>query len=135
MSSRASSNRCCAHTCRLLLADDNEEFLEPFRLLLEGNGCQVQRARAGSEVLRLAVQQQFDALVLDIRLPDLSGYTVASQLRMLPAYARVPIIGLTGWQAPGGETFARQAGFDHFLLKPVDFEQLERILAGVCRVE
>jgi two-component system CheB/CheR fusion protein len=129
------SNKCCGTKCTLLIADDNEEFLVPLQLLLEANGCTVIGARSGSEVLALAAKLNFDALILDIRLSDLSGFTVVGRLRMLPAFARVPIIGLTGWHSPS-ETFALEAGFDYFFLKPVNFDQLKRILnERVCRAD
>jgi CheY-like chemotaxis protein len=123
-----SSIRCRNSKCQLLIADDNEEFLAPLQMLLEANGCAVRRARSGTEVLKLAESHTFDALILDIRFPDLSGYTVVRQLRMRPAYVRVPIIGLTGWDSPGGEAFAVAEGFDYFFLKPIDFDRIERIL-------
>jgi CheY-like chemotaxis protein len=123
-----SSIRCRSSKCEVLIADDNEEFLAPLQLLLEANGCAVQRARSGNEVLKMAETHTFDALILDIRFPDLSGYTVVRQLRMRPAYVRAPIIGLTGWDSPGGVAFAVAEGFDYFFLKPVDFDRIEHIL-------
>src|ERR1700761_8910504 len=120
---------------KLLIADDDEECLFPLQVLLGANGCSVDQAHSASQVLSLTSKQRYDALILDIRFRDLSGYTIVRQLRMKPAYSRVLIIGLTGWDSPDDEQLAREAGFDHFFLKPVDFDRLAEILdKKVCRI-
>jgi CheY-like chemotaxis protein len=71
-------------------------------------------------------------VILDIGLPGMNGYQVARQIReMLPA-AR--LIALTGWAAEDNSTRAQEAGFDHYLVKPVQLAELEKLLANPgCR--
>jgi CheY-like chemotaxis protein len=117
-----------------LVADDDDEFAASFQILLEGIGCTVTRVASAYDALKLAKTRSFDGVILDIRLPDLSGYTIARQLRMLPAYSRALIIGISGWHPVDGTDSALHAGFDYFFLKPLDFEDLEQILSkDVCQ--
>jgi two-component system CheB/CheR fusion protein len=128
----ASSKKSCSR-CRVLLVDDHEEFALSLQALLVGNGCEVHMARSGRRALQLAASSRFDAVILDIRLPDLSGYTLVRELRMKPAYSQALIMGLTGWRPEGAPPVPVESGFDHFLLKPVDFEAVEGIFeATVC---
>jgi two-component system CheB/CheR fusion protein len=70
-----------------------------------------------------------EVVVLDIGLPDVSGYDVARQLReILPD---VTLIALSGWLPEGNIEQVRQAGFDHYLVKPVQFGELNKLLSNV----
>ena len=71
-----------------------------------------------------------DIALLDITLPDMSGYELAQRLRLEPALPRLVLIALTGWSGPEHEAKAREAGFDHHMVKPVDFTKLQRLLDG-----
>jgi CheY-like chemotaxis protein len=66
--------------------------------------------------------------VLDLGLPDLSGYDVARLLRQDPALGRIELIALTGWGQEEHRKRALEAGFDHHVTKPVDLDQLAGLL-------
>ena len=69
-------------------------------------------------------------VLLDIGLPDLNGFEVAKQLRALPKTREANLIALTGYGNPENIGLAQSAGFNHQLLKPVDFEKLSILLAS-----
>jgi CheY-like chemotaxis protein len=118
---------------KILIADDSEDFLVPFQILLEALGYQVYSARSGSEVISLTQMHLFDALILSTGPGELNGCELANYLRSKSELAGVLLVALTGWGQPGIETAAMAAGFDHFFLKPVDFAKLERVLREAFR--
>jgi PAS domain S-box-containing protein len=115
---------------RVLIADDNRDAAVSLSMLLELSGHEVRVAHLGQTALSLAQTFRPDAAVLDIGMPDLSGYEIAQALRQ-EAWARdLQLIALTGWGQDDDRRRALEAGFDHHLTKPVDPEQLESLIAG-----
>ena len=80
------------HRPRLLLIDDSREFIDAAAALLEPEGEIVGRAHGGEEGLRLAAALNPDAVVLDVSMPDISGFEVASRLRQLNNRARIVML-------------------------------------------
>lgn len=109
---------------RVLIADDNHDAAESLSMLLRLAGHEVQVAHLGRTALALARECRPDTAVLDIGMPDLSGYEVAQQLRREPWAAQLRLIALTGWGQDNDRRLAIEAGFDHHLIKPVDPDQL-----------
>ena len=103
---------------RILLVDDQPDQVEMYHLALEHAGFAVADAETGGEAIARAKQLRPDAIVLDVRLPDMSGWDVCNELRKDPMTARIPVIILTAAASP---TLARQAaehGCAAHLLKP-----------------
>lgn len=119
------SSRCK----KLLVVDDNETNQAFIRILLQHKAVDFQAALTGSEVLQLCQQQQFDLILLDISLPDISGIEVAKQLRRLPAYQKTPILAFTAHALPAEIAEFKLAGMDDILLKPLDPAKFETLLA------
>jgi CheY-like chemotaxis protein len=69
-------------------------------------------------------------MLLDIGLPEMNGYEVASRVRSLSGLERVRLIALTGYGHAGDQARGRAAGFDDHLMKPVEWQALKRALAG-----
>lgn len=113
----------------LLVVDDNETNQAFIRVLLQQKSVCLQAAFTGQEVLQLCQRQQFDMILLDIRLPDLSGTEVARQLRQLPAYRHTPILAFTAHALPAEIAEFKQAGMNDILLKPLDPCKFETLLA------
>lgn len=106
-------------TSRILLAEDNERLVALLRQVLVGQGYQVSTARSGTEALSLLGGEQPDLLVLDLRLPELSGVDVLRKVRATPRWQALPVVVMTGQFK--GERFAaaaRQLGVRHYLEKP-----------------
>ncbi|HEY0249947.1 MAG TPA: response regulator [Kofleriaceae bacterium] len=114
----------------VLVVDDNRDAAELLGMLLEQRGYQVRLAEDGPSALRETDRHAPDVIVLDIGLPGMSGYDVAKTMRA--GGLRATLIALTGWGAQHDRDEARAAGFDHHLVKPVDFAKLAKILAELA---
>ncbi len=113
----------------LLVVDDNETNQAFVRVLLQHKAVNLQSALSGNEVMLRCQQQQFDLILLDISLPDISGIEVARQLRALPAYQKTPILAFTAHALPAEIAEFKRAGMDDILLKPLDPVKFETLLA------
>ncbi|MGX4640153.1 PAS domain S-box protein [Massilia sp. SYSU DXS3249] len=116
---------------RILVADDNHDAAELLAQLLLSQGHAVRTVHDGSAALLAAEAQAPDLALLDIGMPGMTGYEVAIAMRRLPALRHTVLAAVTGWGAQHDRERAREAGFDHHLTKPVDFQRLERLLAEV----
>ncbi|HZP89094.1 MAG TPA: response regulator [Burkholderiales bacterium] len=116
---------------RVLLADDNKDAVESMAMLLELSGHDVHRAYSGPEALEIAARIHPEVIVLDIGMPGMDGYEVAKYVRQEPWAAGAKLIALTGWGQEDDKRQARAAGFDHYLVKPVDPIDLERLIESV----
>ena len=113
---------------RLLIVDDNRDAADSLALLLGLEGHEVRVAYAGRPAIEVAHEFKPELAILDLGLPDLSGYDVARLLRQDPALARIELIALTGWGQEEHRKRALEAGFDHHVTKSVDLDQLARLL-------
>jgi CheY-like chemotaxis protein len=98
-------------------------------MLLELAGHEVRVAHLGSTALSLAQAFRPDVALLDIGMPDLSGYEVAQALRRESWGQEIQLIALTGWGQERDRQEALEAGFNHHLTKPIDPDQLESFIA------
>lgn len=109
---------------RVLLVDDSPEVVEVMQLLLETEEAAVSSFINPLEALEQARQQEFDLIISDIGMPQMTGYDLIRALRELPELVRVPAIALTGFGNASDAERAREAGFDLHLGKPVSYEAL-----------
>ena len=117
---------------KVLVADDNRDAADSLALLLEMNGHEVLVGHCGEEAVRLARHMQPQAMILDIGMPDITGYEVARRIRTETWGRRVLLIAVTGWGQKEDKQRADAAGFDHHLTKPVDPDQVEKLLRDFC---
>ena len=108
----------CPVIRRVLVVDDNEDAAETLKLLLEATGHEVFVAYGAHDAMTTARRTSPDILFLDIGLPDMDGYELARRLRALPETARSLLVAVTGYGQPQDKECARDAGFDHHLVKP-----------------
>jgi two-component system, sensor histidine kinase len=113
---------------RILLVEDDADSREALRLLLELEGHTVEVAEDGVQGLDMAATKQIDVAIVDIGLPGLDGYEVATRLRTL-GRAAPRLVALTGYGEAEHRQRAAEAGFDAHLVKPVDPDDLARLLA------
>ncbi|MDE2050633.1 MAG: PAS domain S-box protein [Gammaproteobacteria bacterium] len=113
---------------RILVADDNRDAADTCAALLELSGHHVETAYSGRQALELAESFRPHAALLDIGLPDLSGYAVAQRLRESSWGRHTLLIAVTGWGQSDDRRRAHEAGFDHHLAKPVAAEAIESAL-------
>ncbi|MDM0056684.1 hybrid sensor histidine kinase/response regulator [Variovorax fucosicus] len=115
---------------RILLVDDNVDAGVMLSMLLEMSGYEVEVAQDGASALVAFARQRSQIVVCDIGLPDMNGYEVAKRLRRsCTAGDSSPLlIALTGYESPEDRKRALAAGFDHHLAKPVDLEDLLKVI-------
>jgi signal transduction histidine kinase len=115
---------------RILVVDDNQDSACSMTLLLELQGHQVQVAHAGHTALAMASESPPDVILLDIGMPGMNGYEVARQLRAQDKFADTLLIAVTGYGRASDVKQTEAAGFDHHLVKPIDYEKLQSLLAA-----
>ncbi|MET0266999.1 MAG: response regulator [Duganella sp.] len=113
---------------RLLLVDDNVDSSEVMGELLGALGHQVFLAHEAETALTLAHAHRPDAIILDIGMPRVDGYTLARLLRADPAFASTRLIAHTGYGSAQDRQRTHDAGFDFHLVKPANFDELQRSL-------
>ena len=117
----------------ILVVDDNRDAADSLAMLLEMNGHGVYVGHSGSEALQLARRELPHAMILDIGMPDMSGYEVARRIRAERWGSQIYLIAVTGWGQKEDKDRAIAAGFDHHLTKPVDPDQVESLLQAFFR--
>ncbi|HEY3379737.1 MAG TPA: response regulator [Armatimonadota bacterium] len=113
---------------RLLVVEDNAEVAKLLELILRRAGYDIAIAEDGVEALERFQQQQPDLVLLDIMLPRMDGYEVATHIRQ-DFHARVPIVMLSSLDSPLDMERSRAAGATDHIAKPFDKDQLLEIIA------
>jgi CheY-like chemotaxis protein len=128
------TTRCDTPAPRLLIVDDNRDAADSLALLLGLWGYRPEVAYDGTTALNLIRAGCPDGILLDLGLPGVDGYQLAADLRRQPDCTHTPLIAVTGYATAAHRNRARAAGFDHFLVKPVDPLGLQTILGEMLRV-
>jgi PAS domain S-box-containing protein len=113
---------------RVLVVDDNEDAAQTLAKSLAIMGHEVRAVYNGAECLRLSETFHPEIVFLDIGMPRLNGYDTARRLRGEPWARNTMLVAITGWGQDEDRRRAREAGFDHHLVKPIDFAALARIM-------
>jgi CheY-like chemotaxis protein len=111
--------------------EDNRDGADSLALLLELMGNNVRTVYDGASALEAATEYRPDVVLLDIGLPGRDGYEVARDIRASPQLNGVVLIAQTGWGQEEDYRRTREAGFNHHLVKPVDPQKLQELLATV----
>jgi len=109
---------------RLLVVDNDERVRRSAHVILGRLGCVVETARDGQEALTMARLSTYDVILVDIRLPDLSGYDIYHRLCQAQPHARVILMTAYGYDASHSIVKCRQEGLRHVLFKPFRVDQL-----------
>jgi len=113
---------------RILVADDNRGAADSLGMLLELDGHTVSICYGGEAALQTARKALVNVMILDIGMPDLSGYEVARRVRAERWGTDMHLIAVTGWGQAEDKHRAIAAGFDHHLTKPVDLAEVKALL-------
>lgn len=113
---------------RVLLVDDNVDFVTTMATLLSTMGHDVRMAHEGKVALEIAGQFAPEFAFLDIGMPGMNGYDLARQLRQLPETKNCILIAVTGWGQDKDRELSRAAGFNHHLVKPVELAQVLAVI-------
>lgn len=105
---------------KVLVIEDNEQNLYLITFLLKHHGYDVIQARDGLTAIEIATKTNPDLILLDIQLPEMDGYAVASRFRSKSAFADVPIIAVTSYAMVGDREKSIEAGCTGYIEKPID---------------
>lgn len=118
---------------RVLVVDDNVDAAQSLAMLLEVSGHVAWLAHDGLAALEAASSYRPHVVLLDIGLPKLDGYAVAARLRNDPLHRDALLVAMTGYGQAADRERGREAGFDHHLVKPVDFANVEQVLTEASK--
>ena len=116
---------------RILVVDDNRDAADSLALLLGMAGAEVEVAYDGPQALRKVAAFRPRVAVLDLGMPGMSGLDVARRIRERDDAGDCTLIALTGWGQESDRQLTREAGFAHHLTKPVNFDEMQAVLATV----
>jgi DNA-binding response OmpR family regulator len=112
--------------CRVLILDDNVDAADTLGEVLALTGHEVRVCYAAVEALQAAAALKPDVCILDIGLPEFDGLQIAQALRAIQGPGQV-LIALSGRGLPDDPAKSRRAGFDHYLTKPADLDDLLKL--------
>ncbi len=115
-------------TLRVLVVDDNRDAADTLSMLVGAWGYDVRLAYAGAAALHMMPPYRPHVLLLDVGMPDVTGCDVAQQLRRDDRFKDTFLVAITGYADQSHQRLCEQAGFDRYLIKPVDLGALERLL-------
>jgi signal transduction histidine kinase len=113
---------------RVLIVDDNVPSADSLALIIKLWGHDARVANTGTEALETAAAYRPEITLLDIGLPGMDGYEVARHIRESTELSSIMLIAMTGYGRDEDRKRAREAGFDHHLVKPIDLDLLEQML-------
>jgi two-component system cell cycle response regulator DivK len=118
---------------KILVIEDNPDSAELEKRVLAARGYEVLEAPDAETGLRLAVDQQPDAIVLDLGLPDADGQTLVGWMRRVPALAHTPIIACTAWPEETARKMVEAYGCDGYIRKPINVATFAEQIAAYLR--
>lgn len=116
---------------RVMIVEDNDALAQTTGWLVEALGYDYCLAHSGPEAIAAAGDYRPDVMMLDIGLPGMNGYDLCRALRQNPALKNAIFIAQTGWGQDEHKQMARDAGFDHHMVKPLAFDALESLLGSI----
>ena len=119
---------------RIIVADDDRDQVLTLATLLGDEGHEVRALQRGKDVVRTVAEFEADVVVVDIKLPDASGFEIAEQIRKQHGEARPLLIAISGvYKKAPDRILAEIVGFDHLLTKPFEFDALLKLVEPLTR--
>jgi PAS domain S-box-containing protein len=116
---------------RILVVDDNLDSASSMEILLELLGNEVCTVHDGVEAVAAAERFRPEVVLMDVGMPRLNGYEATRRIREQPWGREMIIVALTGWGQDSDKTQSREAGCNGHLVKPIDLEELNKLLASL----
>jgi CheY-like chemotaxis protein len=113
---------------RVLVVDDNEDACESLAVVLRSMNYAAECCIDPTQTTTRIADFRPDAVLLDLGMPGMNGYEVARQIRKTPGFGKLMLIALTGYGGPEDKGLTEAAGFDYHMVKPVDLDELQRLL-------
>ena len=114
---------------KILLVEDTEDNRFMMRRLLEMDGYEVVEARNGQEAVHLAEQEKPQLVLMDLSLPVIDGLAATRLVRRIPGLKETPIIAVSAHDTADFKEDALAAGCNSYITKPIDFAELEKLIA------
>ena len=103
----------------ILIVEDNDQNMKLFNDLLQAHGYETVQTMDGRDVLQLAHKHRPDLIIMDIRLPEISGLEVTKMLKAEDELKGIPVIAVTAFAMKGDEQKFREGGCDGYIAKPI----------------
>ena len=116
---------------RILVVDDNEDSAVGLSIMLKIMGHDTRAAFDGASAVEVAQTYRPNVMLLDIGLPKMNGYDVCRRIRTQPWGGDMVLIAVTGWGQDEDKRKSKEAGFNFHMVKPIDPDALEKLLAGL----
>lgn len=113
----------------IMVVEDNDDVRLMLKVGLEFKGYRVVEASNGWDAVGLVSRERPDLILMDLRLPVLDGVEAACLLREHEDFRDVPIIAITGHDSEEARADVRDVGFDEYIMKPVELDNLESTIA------
>ncbi len=113
---------------KILIVEDDPRSLKMIRMLLRPYGYSLLEATDGEEALKVARSDKPDLIIMDLRLPKVSGLEVTRQLRQMSDFSHIAIIAITAYAMKGDKEKAISAGCDAYLAKPINTRELPKLI-------
>lgn len=124
-----------ATAATVLIVDDEFPNREALQLLLESEGYATRCATSGRQALTSVEEHAPDLILLDVTMPDMDGFAVASALKSSPITASIPIIMITAHTGRGARVVGLNTGAEDYLTKPVDAAELSLKVRNLLRLK
>jgi len=118
---------------KILIVEDNEDSRELAVKVLKNKGYQTVEARDGEEAVEKAISEKPDLILLDISIPKMDGYEVASKLKGLEEFIDTPIVALTAHAMKGDREKVIVAGFEGYISKPINVREFPEQVRSYIR--
>jgi CheY-like chemotaxis protein len=103
-----------------LVVDDVPDVTEMLAVVLSHAGYSVVTAASAPAALKVARERHFDVIISDIGMPEMNGYQLAQEMRLMPGYETVPMVAVTGYSMFDDKEKSTNAGFNAHMTKPID---------------
>ena len=113
---------------KILVVDDDPDLLDVTSYALRRHGYNILTATDGVQAVERCEAEHPDLILLDIGLPRLNGFDLARRLRTGAVTAHATLVAVTGWGQDTDRQLAREAGFDEYMVKPVEMERVQAVL-------
>lgn len=120
---------------RILVADDEEDYVTALQIALEAEGYECITARDGQQALDKAKKERPDLIILDVMMPKMNGYKVSRLLKFDVKYEKIPIIMLTARAQEKDRNIGKDTGADEYVTKPFDIDALVELVAKYLKAE
>lgn len=120
---------------RVLVVDDNLETAKTLGWMIEMLGHKVRLAYSGRHAMEIAKTFLPHAVLLDIGMPGMNGYEVCQIMKQSPELRKTAFIAQTGWDPKENKAMSKEAGFDHYLVKPIDSDALQKVFSSLIHAD